>query len=92
MTVSSLSSMEPQELTRRDQALQPPHLFLAPEPPFPTKATAPTRLLAPAATVLSNSSVSLPALDILREKDNSIIFFLNAETCLLRSMTKFLAK
>ena len=84
MTVSSLSSMEPQELTRRDQALQPPHLFLAPEPPFPTKATAPTRLLAPAATVLSNSSVSLPALDILREKDNSIIFFFKCRNMFIK--------
>lgn len=48
---------------------QPPRPFLAPVPPLPTKATAPT---------------GLPALDILREKDNIIVFFFlkKAETYL----------
>lgn len=67
MKVSSLPAWEPQELARRHQALQPPHLFLAPGPPFRTKATAPTGLLAPTATVLS-------ALDTLREKNDIIVF------------------
>lgn len=76
MKVSSLPAWEPQELARRHQALQPPHLFLAPGPPFRTKATAPTGLLAPTATVLS-----LPWTHCGRKTTLSF-FKENAETCL----------